>query len=161
MKNTAGGAQTGGKAPVFTGASSNTQAPVTGTTALTLLKTLSLPAGALLQNGSLESDCLLSFNNSAGTKTFTITVNGVTVQQLSFTTQLSARIGMVLRNRNSLSSQVAPPAGGSGATGGSGAAPSTYTIDTSQALTINYYAQLQTGTDNAAVEYANVKVANA
>lgn len=96
---------------------SGASASVTGTTSETNLAAIKIPAGLMGVNGSVRVTCLWTYTNSANTKTMLVRFNatsgatsGGQIVALTQTTQATAQTQIIIRNANSLSSQVTYPA---------------------------------------------------
>lgn len=135
----------------------NTQHAVTGTTALTELYRDTIPANSMGLNGQLEIKTVWTCNNSAGTKTCTVRINGSSIQSNILSTSASAQLLTFLQNRNSLSSQVGYSGGIASPFGGTTVAIATNTLNTAQEMIVVVQGQLQTGTDNMALESIVIK----
>ena len=90
-------------------ASSITDSPAQSTTESTL-QTLVIPANTLGVNDGIEISILYSCTNTAATKRIRGRFGGSVLWNLDLTTHLTFRQDFILRNRNSLSSQIAQAA---------------------------------------------------
>lgn len=93
----------------FVLAQSAVAAALTGSTAETVLATISLPAGAMGANGVLRVTSLWSYTNSANVKTLRGRLGGLAGTQFlsqAATTTVSARLQFQVQNRNAANSQV-------------------------------------------------------
>lgn len=178
-KNTGGGVPVGsaggdlsGSYPSPTVAKSNgrgivtvlaqTAAPssVTGTTTKTVLASVSIPAGTLGANGALRITPIWSATNNADAKTVGVQIGSTLFQSASIASQASMQSQIIVRNRNSQQSQVFLNSSTNNGLGALANAPSTSTIDFSQAQTLQFFATLGVSGDTATLEGYTVEVSN-
>lgn len=135
----------------------NVQHAHTGSTAETVVFTGTIPPNSIGVNGRFEIDALFSCNNSAGSKTIAIKLNGVTVITAALTTSLSASVVATLRNRNSLTSQISYSNAVLNQQSATMAALTSYTLNTAADITITAVITLAVAGDNSALETITVK----
>jgi hypothetical protein len=123
---------------------------LTGTTAKTALKTVTIPAKSLGANGYLEVDCLWDgITNNANNKTITVEFGGVAYTNLNVTTQLNYKINTIIYNQNSVSAQKGQGTGlGGGGWGGGGGASGSGAVNTDADASVVISATLAVGTDS-------------
>lgn len=179
LKNTAGGAATGAVGGDLSGslpnpvvarlgglgrtqvlAQSAVPSSVTGTTALTVLAGILVPAGAVGVNGALRISTLWSLTNNADAKTLSLTLGGVTILTFSVPSNASLNHQFTLINRNAQNSQVAQTTANTTSFGSSGGANQTFSINLANAQTLNLQAQLGTSTDTVTLERYLVEIIN-
>lgn len=128
-------------------------------TSKAVLFSLTIPAGTLGTNDTLEIFRMFSHTSSAVTKTWTIEIGGVTVWTGSFTTTGGSIAPFVLSNRNSVSSQVSLSATNASASGFGNVAPSTSAINFAVDQTLTISAQWGTaGTGANSMTLESVRV---
>jgi hypothetical protein len=135
-------------------------ASVTGTTALTTLATVTVPANALGARGMIRITSVWSFTNNANNKTLVIVFGATNYMAAVATTQQSVRAHTEIANRNATNSQM----GGASVVasfGLGGAAIVTSAADTTAAQNIDFKAQLAVGTDTATLEGYLVEILRA
>lgn len=123
---------------------------VTGTITNTQLHEVIVPAGLMSVNGQLEIITLFNYTNSAGIKTLRMYFGGfggVSFIARNETTTAVHQFITVIRNTNSLSSQVAMAAGTVGGVGASTNSRVITTVDTSLASSITWAGQLANTAD--------------
>jgi hypothetical protein len=129
----------------------------TGSTAEVALATISIPAGAMGANGSIEVDTVFSYTNNANLKTLRVRFGGVSGTEYlvnNVTTTVSARDSRLIANRNSASSQVGGYSVGilSGGWGGNGNAAITSAVNTANAVDLVISGQLASAGDTVTLE---------
>lgn len=87
-------------------AQSGVAASITGTVNETTLATIVIPGGMMGPNGAIRVTAVWSHTDSANTKRLVVTFGGVTYQYASATNSASYQTQAVIRNRNSMASQV-------------------------------------------------------
>jgi hypothetical protein len=142
------------------------QVALTGTganTSETVLKTVTLPA--LAANSSIEIDTLLTWTNSANTKTLRIRLGGLTgaiVGSFPVTTNASQQTKTIVRNVNNTAIQKIFSIGASVGYGVSSQALTQTTANTSSPLTLVFTGQLDAAAaaalDSIRYEGSTVKV---
>jgi len=142
--------------PFQSGAASSS---LTGTTAETVLATMTLPGGTLGPNGSIEIDALWSMNANANAKTLRARFGGISGPVFGAATatasSLASRMSAIIQNRNNVSSQIANACSNFvNAT----VAHNTGTVNTAVDQTIVITGQLGVGTDNMALEGYLVRI---
>lgn len=134
-----------------TNSQSGTGAVNTTITAITLPLSGTLSAGALGLDGSLNLEAFISYNNSAGAKTFRCLFGGSIWTAISGTTSLSSYIRRAIRNRGNASKQVSPAlalfTGGS-----SGSSNSYFTVNTAADVAITHTLQSAVASDYVALD---------
>lgn len=130
---------------------------LTGSTSETTLKTITIPAKAMGANGSVRVTLLASANNNANTKTLRVKFGGTTFHQTNLTTQLSRQAIVIIRNRNSESSQVGNPVAFDGI-GAASAVVITSAVDTTADVTLLITGQLANGADDMHLEGYTIEV---
>lgn len=147
------------RAPVLLGASA-VAAAVTGTTAETVLATVTVPAGAMGPSGGLEIRSSWTVTNSANSKTLRTRLGGLAgsqFQTLGLTTVVTAADVRRIRNRGNAASQVgSAPANASGINVGSGSAHATAAVDTSVAQDLVLTGTLALATESITLESREV-----
>lgn len=124
-------------------------AQVTGTTAVTTLATIAIPAGLMGVYGQAEIIATFGASGVAGTKTVQTLFGGVLIQQYAVAnTNLSIRTFAQIANNNNESSQLAPHNGvGSFGFGGATGAPIVPTVNTANAFDITIRGTLANAAD--------------
>lgn len=131
---------------------SGAAASITGTTTETTLASTTIPANALGANGALRITPLWGATGT-NTKTLRVKLGGTAFVATALTTQLSAQNMSIIRNTNATNSQVSTPAvHGNGGLGGSSAAVTMGSVDTTTSQTLEFTAQL-TNTGESATFY--------
>lgn len=141
-------------------ASSGVQSGVTGTTDETTLATITLPAGSMGANGWIRLRTLTSQTNNANSKTFKVYMGGEEVinSTAGYTSSsTTARVTQVW-NRNAENSQVAGAKSANDDPGESGAALTTFAVDTSADVTILITGRLTDGADELNLEAYSLEV---
>lgn len=150
--------------PVITRASGAAIANVNpGNTTENILATVSIPAGAMGPNGFIEVVSLWSHTNSANIKTPRVRLGGIAGFAFinpSISTSASSQLYCILRNRNSVASQVAHAPSTTTMFGSTSSAVVTGAIDTSAAQDLVFTAQLALGTETLGLEAYIVRVWN-
>lgn len=131
-------------------------AAVTGTTNETTSATVTIPAGTMRANSALRITLITSQTNNANAKTLRVKLGASTLYSTSVASSASFQGMVVIRNRNSLSSQ-ACFTGQTGA-GISGSAITTGAVDFSADVSLTITLQLGTGTDSFTLEGYLVEV---
>lgn len=125
---------------------------LTGTTSLTTLATITIPAGLIGANGKVKFYPLWSNTNNANTKTLRVIINGATTVHTATSQNSVHNSGLlILRNFNSETIQrmSSGMVAGFGSTTGSIAAP---TIDTTVPVTVAVTGQLANSADTMTLE---------
>lgn len=125
---------------------------LTGTTSVTTLATITIPAGLIGTNGKVKFYPLWSNTNNANAKTLRVVLNGVTTVYTATSQNSVHNSGLlILRNFNSETIQrmSSGMVAGLGSTTGSIAAA---TIDTTVPLTVTVTGQLANSADTMALE---------
>lgn len=137
-------------------------ASVTGTASETALATVDIPAGLMGTNGQLRITTLWSYTNNANAKTLRVRLGGIggtSFFQGSATSLATNHCQILIRNRNSASSQVGwAAAGGLAGVGSSTSANTTGSIDTSVLATLVISGQLADTLDTASLESYTVEL---
>jgi hypothetical protein len=131
---------------------SATQVSLTGTTAETVMATVTIPANALGPNGMIRVQAFFSgMTSSANTKTIRYRLNGLSgtsMVSLPFSTVTTGNLQGYIQNRGSVTSQVG---WGSGCRGTDGlqtqTGPNTGAIDTKASVDLVISAQLASGAE--------------
>lgn len=132
----------------------------TGDTAKTSVASLTVPANSMGPNGILRITTLWSATNNANAKTVFTDLGGTSFQQSSVASVAEHSDMILIRNRNSVSSQVCTAAThGAGGIGLSSAAITTGVLNTGTDLTLTFYVQCNgSGSDTLALESYLVEV---
>jgi hypothetical protein len=141
-------------------ANSGVQVPHTGDTAETTLATVTVPAGAMGANGAVRIWALYSWTNDGSNKTPRIRWNGVggtIVHGFTATTTNGEQAMVIIRNRNSASSQITQIAAYAGI-GNMSTSLITDTVNTASAVDIVFRGTLGDSTDTIAIEGYTVEV---
>ena len=146
-------------------AQSAVAASVTGTTSETVLATIPVPAGAMGANGILRIITLWSVTNSADSKTLRVRLGGIggtAYLGLGVTAVATAQELTLIRNRNSLSSQVGFAATPAASYGTSTTAVTTSAVDMSAAqdLVITGTIAANAGANTITLEAYTVEILN-
>lgn len=136
---------------------SSVAASHTGDLLETTLATVSVPAHSMGPNGRLRVTALWSYPNSANNKITRVRLGGSPVTASTSTTTTQHRIQSEVGNRNSESSQVAGLPGGTSGWGGSTAAVTTMTINTTVDRDITLTAQLANAGETVVLESYTVE----
>lgn len=155
----AGGGIAGLKSPGIL-AQSAVPSSVTGTTVATSLASIPIPAGTLGKNGSLRVRLRWTVTNSANPKTLTSKIGGVSVLSFSTTTTTSWLDEFDITNRNSMTSQLGRPAASNAVFGTSSIVNSTFSIDFSQAQSLNITGTLANAAESITLEMYRVEILN-
>lgn len=126
---------------------------LTGTTALTTLASILLPAGLLGVNGSLRISAAASITNNANTKTLQFALGGTAFLSATATASAELQQSVLIGNRGSLASQVGRQYGPSG-----GASVATGTVNTAIDQIITISGQLGVGTDSMTLDSYLIEV---
>lgn len=98
---------------VPTGGISGEAVPVTGTTSETTLGSVIIPGGSMGANGIIRATVLFSYTASSNNKTLRVRLGGLAgtaFHQIVPTTSSFHQAVIMIRNRNSITSQVSAPA---------------------------------------------------
>lgn len=137
--------------------SSNTQISNTGNTTENIIYAGVIPGNAVGINGSYIIRCLFSCTSNTNTKTFKIKLNGNIIATSVISTSVPAQKTFTeISNRGSLSSQISGPSDSNINNGTFTSAIATYTIDTSQSITLTVTAQLGNSSDTMNLESIEV-----
>lgn len=132
---------------------------VTGTTSITTLATITIPAGVMGTNGQLRITTLWSVNaNSANGKSGYVVFGATTYSTLTLTSTLSCQVQHIIRNRGVANSQVGFTSSGSQIFQTSTSAVVTSTEDTATAKTILLQGRVLTTTDTTTLESYTVEL---
>ena len=134
--------------------SASASSALTGTTAETTLATVSIPAGAMGPNGILRIYSLWSNTNNANSKTCRIRLGGIGGTAVAAVANASIAVVedfRLIKNMNSVSSQVVAPAGKQ-YVGISGSAVTTGAVDTSLAQDLVFTGQLANSADSLTLQ---------
>ena len=139
-------------------AKSGVASAVTGTTALTALATIAIPAAIMGTTGQLRITTLWSAAaNNANAKTGFVKLDTALYQSIALASNLSSQALVHIRNRNSASSQVGWISTTT-AFGLSGTGVTTSTVDTSVAKNIVIQGQLGNSGDTLTLESYTVEL---
>lgn len=116
-----------------------------------VLESFVIPAGTLGVNSILQIEPLWTFTSSANNKILSVKIGDATIYSATRTTSVMEAPLVVLANRNSVSSQIAPYSGGHITAGTT--APSTYTIDFSKDQIVFLMGQRANSGDTLKLEY--------
>jgi hypothetical protein len=133
----------------------------TGNTTETILATVTIPAGAIGPNGTVEIVTLWSYTNSANNKTWRIRLGGIGGTQVALITRTTTATDgdlRVIRNRNSASSQVFYRNTLGFGIGVGSATPSTGTVNTANAQDLVFTAELANSGETITLEGYTVKI---
>jgi hypothetical protein len=130
----------------------------TGTTAETTLATVQIPGGVMGPNGILRVTTLLSATNNANVKTLTYRLGGTLLRTAVMTSFLTGQDQMIVRNRNSLASQVTFTTGTLAPYSGSTVALTTTALNTAQNQALTITATLATAGDTMTLEGYTVEL---
>lgn len=138
-------------------------ASVTGTTAETALRTITVPGGMMGANGMVRVRTLWSITNSGNNKTIRIRIGGLAgtaIMGNALTTQATIADERVFHNRNSQASQVAASIGniGVGGWGQTTSAVTTATINTANDFDIAITGELANTGETITLESYSVEV---
>ncbi len=125
--------------------------PLTSSTSVATLATITIPAGLMGANGKLKIYPLWSTTNNANIKTLRLNIGGMLCSTMVSQSVPNNSGLLIIRNINSESVQKCSSGlvAGIGASSGSIASP---TVDTSAATTITITGQLAVGTDTLTLE---------
>ncbi|MCA8198366.1 hypothetical protein [Burkholderia vietnamiensis] len=156
-------ATVGGLKPARVVAASAVAASVTGTTAETTLGSIALPASLLSANGRLRGFADFSFTANTDTKTFFIRLAGTEITGSGYVINTSSMGGLTLEfeimNRNSASSQYTRKRGNP-STGSLFPSYGTTSVNTANAQTLTFSAQLGTSSDTITLNAFSLEVLN-
>jgi hypothetical protein len=116
-----------------------------------VLESFLIPAGTLGVNSILQIEPLWTFSSSANNKILGVKIGDVTIYSATRTTSVAEAPLIVLMNRNSVASQIAPYSNNY-ITAGT-VAPSTYTIDFSKNQIVFITGQRASSGDTLKLEY--------
>lgn len=125
------------------------------------LATVTVPAGAMGANGVLRITALWSVTNNANAKTIRMRFSGAAgtvFYSQGLASLVSAHQMVLIRNRNSQSSQVGFAAAVAATFTTTTGSPTTASVDTSAATTLLFTVQKATGTDTMTLESYEVEV---
>lgn len=125
-------------------------------TAIKTAFTVSIPANVMGPNGSLTFEYLGSHNNSAGTKTPTVTWEATTVLSGALTTTLGLNMLRTFWNRSVTNAQIALANGTGNSFGTLTVAPALTAIDTTAITTFTFKLTLAVATDQIICEAARL-----
>lgn len=131
--------------------------PLTGTLTETTLATITIPAGAIGPNGSVEILTLWSYTNSANTKTMKVKLGATAINTAAGTTTATSQQFARVANRNSAASQIAFSNSTSGF-GNSAGANITSAVDTSASVDITITGTLTNTGETITLESYVVKI---
>lgn len=137
----------------------NTQLSNTGSTTENLVYTGTIPANSIGVNGSFHITVLYSATNNANVKTARLKFNGSTIVTAALTSTGSLNGYTIIRNRNSLTSQVSGNAGSNANIGfnvTTSGGVMTYTFDTGVAITFTITLQNANAGDATGIEAVEV-----
>lgn len=140
-------------------AQSAVQVTAPADTAFNSLATITVPAGALGNNGMLEVLSSWSVTNNANAKLAGVRLNGSTgtvIHQDSVASVVSSTQFAVMANRNSASVQVMGNPNTSGGLGVSATGGNTDSVNTNNSFTINLVGQKAVGSDTLSLEMYKV-----
>ena len=120
-----------------------------------ILDSFVIPAGLLGVNSILQIEPVWSYTNSANNKTLGVKIGTTTVYSATRTTSAAEAPLIVLMNRNSVKSQIAPYNSGNYLTAGT-VTPSTYSIDFSKNQIVFVTGLRANGGDSLKLEYYRV-----
>lgn len=141
--------------------SSGVAVPLTGTTAETALATIPIPAGAMGKNGVIRVTALFSYTSSASSKTLRVRLGGIAgtaFHAVVATTSSFHQTMVMIRNRNSVSSQISAPAISATAFNTGSATVVTDSINTDSAQDLVISGQLADGADSIVLQSYFVEV---
>jgi hypothetical protein len=137
-----------------------TQVLNTLTTTNNVLRSITIPGGAMGPNTMLRISAVWSCPNNANTKTFRVGFGGVTWHQSSYTNSpatATVRMEIIVQNRNALNSQVGAVVSMIGPNFNSGPAL-TGAIDTTVDQVVTFSAQAGVATDQLALECCAIEL---
>lgn len=146
------------KVPYILAQSGAASSAWTGSTALHDFATVTIPAGALGANGSIEVEAFWTGTNNANTKTLSIYLGGSALHSTTTTSNSIAGVLARIANRNSQSSQIIPRPTATSPYGNGGTAHGTAAIDTSVDQVLKISGQLAVGTDSLVLESYLIKI---
>lgn len=127
--------------------------PLTGSTSLTVLASILVPAGLMGLNGSIRVSAGTTITNNANTKTLSFALGGAALLSVSTTAATGLQLTSIIGNRGALSSQISRAYGNNGA---GSEVTSAINTGVDQILTIN--GQLGVGTDSMTLDSYVVEV---
>lgn len=154
-----GGAGRGLQSP-GTVAQSAAASLVTGTLTKTALATISIPGGMLSANGMLRISTLWSYTNSANNKIISIEFGGTAFFTATATTTNEFNDISMIRNRNSVTAQIAHLANGGNRLGTAGSAPTTGAVNTAVDQNVIFYGTLANTGETITLEAYTIEVIN-
>jgi hypothetical protein len=119
-----------------------------------VLGSFTVRAGTIGVNSIIQIEPLWTFTNSANNKILKVRIGSVTVYSATRTTSVKEAPLIVLANRNSLASQI-QPYDNAYVTAGAGA-PTTYTINFANPVTVDITGQRANDGDTLKLEYYRV-----
>lgn len=137
--------------------SSAVAVPLTGSTSLTALATINIPAGAMGPNGFVRVTVLFTNTNNANSKTASVKFGATSYFARSFTTIPTNQFQVIIQNRNSVSSQVGHNSSGYGYDTTSGA-PITSTENSASIVALTINGQLANAADTMTLERYIVEI---
>ena len=136
---------------------------VTGTLTETVLASVPISAGAMGANGRLRVTFHYTYTNSANNKICKITLGGTTIFSRTVTTTISIALILELMNRGATNSQIeltVSQNAGTPYSGGGGTPNNTYSIDMSQATTLDFRGTLANTGETITLEAYGVEILN-
>lgn len=118
-----------------------------------ILRTFVIKAGTFGPNSTLQIEPIWTFTNSVNNKILKVRVGGVVVYSATRTTSAKEAPLIVLANRNSLASQIAPYGSDGSYSVASASAPATYSIDFSADVIVDITGQRANSGDTLKLEY--------
>lgn len=119
---------------------SNVKVDYTGSTGAVVMATITIPGGLMSANGILEVLTSWQYTNSANSKTIAIRFSGTggtAFFSRAETTTASHQVNLLIRNANSISSQIGMNGGATGSFGTSTGAIATSSVNTGSDTTIS------------------------
>lgn len=144
-----------------TGGTSGAAVPVTGTTSETTLGSVVIPAGAMGANGIIRVTALFSYTSSGNNKTLRVRLGGLAgtaFHQAISTTSSFHQTMVMIRNRNSVSSQVSAPLISAIAFNTGSAAVGTGSVNTANEQTLVITGQLANNSETITLEAFSVEI---
>lgn len=130
----------------------------TGTTNEVTLATVVIPAGLLGKNGQLEVQTLWKYTNNANTKTLRVRFGGTSILVISATATQTQQAHARVANANSESSQVCFSPTNTSGFAATSADVTTMSVDTAQAVSLTFTAQLANAADTIELRSYIVRV---
>jgi hypothetical protein len=125
--------------------------PHTGDTNEATLASITIPAGTIGNNGQLTIETQWTWTNNANNKTPRVKLGGSTIYGLAHTATAGLSTRHRIANRNAANNQVSINAASDNFYGGSAAA-ATYSVDTSQDVTLTITGQCANAADTITLE---------